>query len=205
MPPKTASQQVSAYDTESDPLGAFHQRQNSNAAESSSQSTLTVKEVVGDIFDAPPNTVLIHACNCIGDWGAGIAAAFKKLYPSAYKFHRDFCANSADGKAQIATAQLIPPVDGQERRHYIGCLFTSVHYGRRRDSPDAILRNTGPAMEDLLRQLAEISKTMEVGEVRTCKINSGLFGVPWEKTLEVLQKIKLEPGMPTTVTVFERA
>ncbi|KAF4312895.1 Appr-1-p processing [Botryosphaeria dothidea] len=204
MPPKTASQQVSAYDNESDLMGASHHEKSNNAENPSSPSTLTVKEVVGDIFDAPPNAVLIHACNCIGDWGAGIAVAFKKLYPSAYKLHLDFCTSEPDGKAKIATAQLIP-MDGEKRRHYIGCVFTSVHYGRKRDSPETILENTGPAMEDLLRKLAEARKTQEVGEVRICKINSGLFGVPWEKTLEVLQTIKLEAGMPTAVTVFERA
>lgn len=201
MPPKTASQQVGAYDNEPDLLGASRNIQNNLSAE---QHTLSVKEVVGDIFDAPPNAVLIHACNCIGDWGAGIAAAFKKHYPSAYKIHREFCKHGPNGKAKIATAQLISPTDGQEHRHYIGCLFTSVYFGKKKDSPNVILDNTGPAMEDLLKQIAEASKTSEIGELRICKINSGLFNVPWENTLEVLQNIKLEPGMPTSVTVFER-
>ncbi|GME57080.1 Appr-1-p processing [Neofusicoccum parvum] len=205
MPPKTASQQVSAYDNEPSLMGAFRHEKTDGTENLSSPSTLVVKEVVGDIFDAPPNAVIVHACNCIGDWGAGIAAAFKKHYPSAFKLHQEFCKNAPEGTATIATAQLIPPVDSEERRHYVGCVFTSVHYGRKRDSPMAILENTGPAMVDLLRKIVEVNKTSDVGEVRMCKINSGLFGVPWEKTLEVLQNIKLEPGMPSTVTVFERA
>lgn len=207
MPPKTASQQVSSYDNKPDLMGASQQKKVGAAASSPQQAhpgRLTVNEVIGDIFDAPPNAVIIHACNCIGDWGAGIAAAFKKNYPSALKVHKDFCAYGPEGRAQIATAQLIPPVDGEARRHYVGCVFTSVHFGKKRDSPKAILRNTEPAIVDLLRQIAEVSKTNEVSEVRMCKINSGLFRVPWEKTLEVLQHIELEPGMPSTITIFER-
>ncbi|KAL0256408.1 ADP-ribose 1''-phosphate phosphatase [Diplodia seriata] len=204
MPPKTASQQVSAYDNEPDLLGASQNKKNNAFADSSELGTLNVEEVFGDIFDAPPNAVLIHACNCIGDWGAGIAAAFKKHYPSAHKAHQDFCKKGRNGKATTATAQLISPVDAQPCRHYVGCLFTSVYFGKKRDSPKVILENTGPAMENLLRQIAEESKVKDITELRICKINSGLFQVPWEDTLEVLRNIKLEQGMPTTVTVFER-
>ncbi|OJD40834.1 appr-1-p processing protein [Diplodia corticola] len=204
MPPKTASQQVGAYDNEPDLLGVARNKESNATVRSSERGTLNVEEVVGDIFDAPPNAVLIHACNCIGDWGAGIAAAFKKHYPSAHRIHKEFCKNGPDGKADPATAQLISPVNGQARRHYVGCLFTSVHFGKKRDSPELILENTGPAMEDLLRQVAEESQTREVTELRICKINSGLFQVPWEDTVKVLQNIKLEPGMPTTVTAFDR-
>lgn len=57
-------------------------------------------------------------------------------------------------------------------------------------------------MIDLLRRIAEVSKSMEVTEVRMCQINSGLFKVPWAKTKAVLEDIVLENGMPNTIRVF---
>jgi ADP-ribose 1''-phosphate phosphatase len=166
----------------------------------STPSHLQIKEEVGDIFNAPDGTVIIHACNTIGSWGAGIAAAFKQNYPSAYENHYDYCKENKP--VQTGTAQLIPPLDGTPK-HWVGCVFTSALFGKRRDPPKTILAATGPAMVDLLRQIATAKmEGEEIGEVRICKINSGLFRVPWEKTVEVLEKIELEDGMPDTVTVW---
>ncbi|KAF9885537.1 ADP-ribose 1''-phosphate phosphatase [Aspergillus nanangensis] len=69
-----------------------------------------ITEIEGDLFDAPSDAALIHACNCMGSWGAGIARVFAtkvrhaylklsadliKLsfsqYPAAYKIYRDHC------------------------------------------------------------------------------------------------------------------
>ena len=55
-------------------------------------------------------------------------------------------------------------------------------------------------MQDLLEQVAEWNAAhagdegMQVRRVRMCKINSGLFGVPWEETVEVLEGIDLGGG-----------
>ena len=43
---------------------------------------LTVKEM--NLFDAPWDALLIHACNTQGVWGSGIAAQLKKAYPDAF-------------------------------------------------------------------------------------------------------------------------
>ncbi|KAK7511006.1 ADP-ribose 1''-phosphate phosphatase [Phyllosticta citriasiana] len=173
---------------------------------------LVIKEVTADIWKAPPNSVLIHACNCSGNWGSGIAKAFKDEYPRAHKLHQQFCDRCPDGIAQAGTAQLIPPVDEDpnasdkgNKRHYIGCLFTSVGFGENVDPPDVILRYTRHAMIDLLRQIAEAkSSGEEIGEIRMCKINSVRFHTPWTKTLGVLQDIELEPGLPTQITVYNQ-
>jgi ADP-ribose 1''-phosphate phosphatase len=48
-------------------------------------------------------------------------------------------------------------------------------------------------MRDLLRQVAEQRRQGKaVGGLRMCKINSGLFGVKWERTVEVLEGIEVE-------------
>ena len=51
---------------------------------------------------------------------------------------------------------------GEASTHFIGCVFTSHHYGHRRDSPSAILKATEPAMRDLLTQVAEWNASVDV-------------------------------------------
>ncbi|KAF8195532.1 hypothetical protein BJ912DRAFT_1056765 [Pholiota molesta] len=80
--------------------------------------------IAGDLFLAPPNSILVHACNTQGSWGAGIALAFK-----------------------LGTCLLIP---GDV--HDIACLFTSRAYGKRKDTPEEILAATQGAVQDLLKQ-----------------------------------------------------
>ena len=170
---------------------------------SSNSRRLKVTDKVGDMFDAPPNSVLIHACNCIGSWGAGIAAAFKKNYPTAYKIHNAYC-NSKKPDQLVGTAQLIPPAKGE--RHYVGCLFTSRRFGRNKDKPEMILKATGPAMEDLMRQIGKLMQEgKDVAEVRTCQINSGLFAVPWEDSKRAMEELDFDDeNVPLEVIAYSR-
>ena len=135
--------------------------------------------------------MIIHACNCDGSWGAGIAKAFKDRYPEAFDEYKDHC--DKHGEALIDSAQLIPPAQEGKAKHFVGCLYTSRHYGRKKDKPARILEATAPAMVDLLKQVddwnAKHEESERVGEVRMCKINSGMFAVPWEKTKQVLEGI----------------
>jgi len=162
----------------------------------------------GDIFDAPPNTLLIHACNTQGHWGAGIAKAFKDRYPRAYAAHHAFCAkahNPRSSAVPTGTAQILAPVDaGME--HWVGCVFTSAKYGKAKDKVEEILRNTGGSVEMLLELVRRAGEDGGgVSGVRMCKINSGKFGVPWEKTEEVLKGIVLREGWGGGIEVWEPA
>ena len=38
----------------------------------------SITEYAGDIFTVPEGSVIIHACNCVGEWGAGFAAALRQ-------------------------------------------------------------------------------------------------------------------------------
>jgi len=163
-------------------------------------TTLKVTETKGDIFAAPPSSLIIHACNCEGHWGAGIAKAFHDRYPAAYEAYADHC--DEHGHSLFGKAQLIPPTDDDESKHFVGCLFTSRSMGRKKDSPTRILAATKPAMEDLLRQVDEWNVKAassdddgggkgKAGEVRMCQINSGLFKVPWAKTKALLETIEV--------------
>ncbi|KAK3320775.1 hypothetical protein B0T19DRAFT_247927 [Cercophora scortea] len=161
-------------------------------------SSLRIIDKVGDLFDAPPRTVLIHACNCTGSWGGGIALAFKKSYPAAYEVYNAQCKQTTPDRL-VGKALLIPPpppppaATGSreaQKQHYIGCLFTSKRYGRARDSPEEILKATGPAMRHLMRQIAAEGGG-RVGEIRMCQINSGLFDVPWPLSRKAIQSLEL--------------
>ena len=173
-----------------------------------SSGFLQVVEENGDIFVAPPNSVLIHACNCEGLWGAGIAKAFKDHYPKAYQIYHAYCVKT-DPADLPGTAFLIPPQsdshdpDEVSARHFIGCLFTSRGKGRTKDSPTKILANTGPAVRDLLNQIAEWNAdeplSLPAGDISMCKINSGLFRVPWGKTKTVLEAIEVDHDLVITV------
>ncbi|KAK6509143.1 ADP-ribose 1''-phosphate phosphatase [Arthrobotrys musiformis] len=165
--------------------------------------------VHSDIFAAPANSVLIHACNCQGSWGAGIALTMKRFYPRAYVVYRNHCdSNAADSAALLGTALLIPPQPGDRNSHWITCLFTSQYYGRRVDAPDRILEHTASSFEHFLKLLGDTERGGDAdlgtaGEVHTCKINSGRFGVPWERTGRVLEDALERDGEGRVVFAHE--
>lgn len=155
-----------------------------------SKSKFKVVEHEGDIFDAPDYAILIHACNCVGSWGGGIAIAFKERYPEAFSLYKEHCKESTPAKL-IGTALLIPPSEEEGPKHWVGCLFTSKKFGRARDSPQQILENTRSAMEELIDQIAlAVRRSDTVSEVRICHINSGLFRVPWEQSKAIIEDTK---------------
>ncbi|KAK0652078.1 hypothetical protein B0T16DRAFT_405353 [Cercophora newfieldiana] len=162
---------------------------------------IRVTEKVGDIFDAPPRSILIHACNAVGSWGGGIALAFRQHYPDAFKIYNGHCKRSVP-QHLVGTALLIAPRDGTRREHYVGCLFTSRRFGKNKDSPSDILRATEPAMRDLIKQImGEMASGEEVGEVRICHINSGLFAVPWDRSKNLIESLQFgDEEVPDGVT-----
>eukprot|EP00897_Mesotaenium_endlicherianum_P005423 jgi/Mesen1/4909/ME000245S03964 len=127
----------------------------------------------GSVFDQVPDdkTILVHACNCKGNWGAGIAKEFANRYSASYEEYKKVCS-SKEGVDLIGTYL---------NASGIGCLFTSIGYGRKRDPPDEILEFTKLAVEAML---AELAPTVTIHSPR---INAGLFCVPWEETEEVIK------------------
>ena len=136
-----------------------------------------ITEIKGDLFDAPRGSLIVHACNTEGVWGAGIAASFAQFYPSYYLAYRALCIKK--GESLLGTALLL-----QGKWHRVGCLFTSSGFGRKALYQDEIILNTRKSLVDLFSQ---ISNT-EV--VNMPKINSGLFRVPWEKTEAVVREFE---------------
>ena len=165
---------------------------------------LKLKEVNGDIFSAAPRSMLLHACNCKGSWGAGIAAAFRTRYPRAYESYKSHCARN-NPATLVGTAYLIAPVDDENFQHFIGCLFTSVGFGKSKDTPSQILLNTELAMKDMLKQ----RKTLEdnqilLGDIQMCRINSGYFKVPWRDTKTTLEAIEIDKDKNIEISVISK-
>jgi ADP-ribose 1''-phosphate phosphatase len=168
-------------------------------SDSGSQNGIKLVEEEGDIFAAPPNTVLVHACNCIGSWGAGIALAFKKRYPEAFKLYQRHCKSTSPDEL-FGSALLIPPCEKTGPSHYVGCVFTSRAFGRNKDSREDILEATDSAMAALLEQIA---RDGNVENIWMCQINSGLFDVPWKMTKDVIERLEVPlDRLPSEIKVI---
>jgi len=133
-----------------------------------------IKYVKGNLFDlAPKGAYLAHACNCQGVWGSGIAVEFRKRFPKAYKQYVNICKEWSPehniGDYLILSDEVV-------------VLFTSKDYGQNKCHKDEILYNTESSLSNIVEN--ETSKiTLHIP-----KINSGLFGVPWEETEAILKK-----------------
>lgn len=135
-----------------------------------------VTTIKGDLFLAPKGSIIIHSCNTKGVWGSGIAKQFAKRFPKARDTYAQVCQEK--GASLLGTCLLIPAGD-----YTIGCLFTSKNYGQHVDKPVKILENTETALLDL------ISQNVDNKELHMCKINSGLFKVPWGDTKAILKEL----------------
>lgn len=150
----------------------------------------------GDLFNAEgDNTILVHACNCEGSWGAGIAAEFKRRYPKYYSEYEDYCYKY--DKTLLGMAIQFRGF-AKDPGQAIACLFTSYGYGTRKDSERLILRRTEAAVNCLL-------STLPKGvEVHSPKMNAGLFRVPWEKTESIINNcLKKYPDVKWVVWELE--
>ncbi|KAF5020168.1 hypothetical protein F66182_7808 [Fusarium sp. NRRL 66182] len=164
---------------------------------------------LNSIRSLPPDIYLVHATNCIAEWGAGIAAELATVFPEAYKEYKRFCrAAKTDASARwppqslAGRCHIIPPqpadvVAGAPRIHIV-CLFTSYGYGRPntrtgkpgKDNAGKILAQTRTALKEFRTQLeTETGQALEgKNTVYSPMFNSGAFRVPWESTLRLTEE-----------------
>lgn len=159
-----------------------------------------IKYIKGDLFGHKPAnsaaiSILAHACNCRGAWGAGVARIFRTKFPSAYCQYVQHCSDHADDPSKLlGTTLLIPTLpDGAGNTFYIACFFTSDFAGRQKLGPADIVHYTGYCTADLIKQVNELKANGLLFEdngqglvVNMPKINAGLFNVPWEDTESAL-------------------
>ncbi|KPM41407.1 hypothetical protein AK830_g5136 [Neonectria ditissima] len=172
------------------------------------------QSAISAIRSLPPNTYLVHATNCIGMWGAGIAAELAAVFPAACREYKRFCqAAKTDASARWPPRSLagrcliIPPQDadvaaGAPSLHIV-CLFTSYGFGGPnratgkpgKDGAGKILAQTDSALAEFRTQLdteARAGKEETDGtETRVViyspMFNSGAFRVPWSETAALIE------------------
>ncbi|KAJ5779989.1 Appr-1-p processing [Penicillium paradoxum] len=184
-----------------------------------------IRESPGDLFDAPNGAALIHACNCQGLWGAGLARKFRDRYPAAYEIYRKHCLQGLEKpvthlipklsdeeshpslivQQPLGTALIIPPQQSDfalhRRRHWIICLFASNHYGSRVDSEEMILNSTFAALRHMREQLqGSFYSSSQPDNDRpmgfySSRFCTGLFNIPWECIRDLIVRV----GVPINV------
>ncbi|KAH7129967.1 hypothetical protein B0J13DRAFT_645053 [Dactylonectria estremocensis] len=162
---------------------------------------------INSIRSLPPDTYLIHATNCIAEWGAGIAAELAQVFPAACREYKNFCeAAKTDASSRwpprtlAGRCLIIPPQDadvaaGAPRIHIV-CVFTSYGYGRPndrtgkpgKDNSGKILVQTLTALKDLRAQLDNRTEAGADVVLYSPMFNSGAFRVPWEKTVALIDR-----------------
>ncbi|KAJ5998006.1 hypothetical protein N7499_005598 [Penicillium canescens] len=191
-----------------------------------------VTEIPGDLFNAPDGSALIHACNCEGIWGAGIAITFRYRYPAAYEIYRRHCQQNAETRLTyhiidlesdsedntvivrrpLGTALIIPPQQSDFAingcGHWIICLFTSHGYGRNAASAEMILNATWSALQDMQIGLHQINQFAGPGQqiqgLHACRFNSGLFGVAWSRTRHLIDLLGIRMVVYTMESTASR-
>jgi ADP-ribose 1''-phosphate phosphatase len=158
------------------------------------------------IRSLPSDIYLVHATNCIAEWGAGIAAELARVFPAACAEYKTFCHADASsrwpspklaGQCYIIPPQAADVASGAPKIHIV-CLFTSYGYGRPnartgkpgRDAAGKILAQTKMALREMRAQLdAEAGRTADgPATIYSPMFNSGAFRVPWEKTSKVIEQ-----------------
>ncbi|CCE61496.1 hypothetical protein TPHA_0A04210 [Tetrapisispora phaffii CBS 4417] len=162
----------------------------------------------GNILNAVKHPrIIIQSCNCNGSWGGGIAYQLATHYPRAEDMYVRIC--SQYNNALLGKCVLIPSYEDENQ--LIACLFTSSFGGASHDTSSDILKYTKLALLQLNKMIRtddllidkEISSTIETmtDDIRKPlskyslempKINSGIFGVPWEKSEAILKEFEAE-------------
>lgn len=129
--------------------------------------------IKGSLFQAPRRSVLVHACNCQGVWGGGIAAEMARHFPDAYDSYRAFCVKDLPRPGAIKLCF--------ERDYVIGNILTSFDLGGNVDTPNMIIEATERALNRL--------RIFTNAPMYSNRFNSGLFKVPWERTEAVIKRV----------------
>lgn len=126
------------------------------------------------------NDYIVHSCNSQGVWGAGFAKTLREWCSRSFQEYKEGCRASGFEAPEM--------VISHEWRTgpYIVSLIVSRGYGKQKDPPGTILKNTKFLLENL--------HPKNYVRFHSPKINSGLFGVPWEETEKIIQEFVNRTG-----------
>ncbi|RJE20409.1 hypothetical protein PHISCL_07259 [Aspergillus sclerotialis] len=156
-----------------------------------------IVEIPGNLLNAPTGSVLVHACNTWGMWGAGFARQLREKYPAAYRFYRNYCMTARRGPngvfGLLGRCLVIPPqmadIERHHTYHWIACIFTKISPGCS-SNWGATWTNTAFALEDMHIQVEALQHSgvngLYPGKYWTCRFNAGNFNIPWSRTREIL-------------------
>jgi len=144
------------------------------------------------LFDAPPGSILMHACNAQGVWGRGIAAEFKRRFPASYKEYVADCTDYINDSPLWGAAGKSLFLN-EEGGYQVCCLVTSYDYTHV-DDKKTILMQTVMALEDFC-----VTQDPQHKSIYCNKFNSGLFAVPWEETASILKYFEMKYNLDITV------
>lgn len=130
-----------------------------------------------DLLTVKSPAILVHATNCRGVMGTGIAKEFKAQFPVFFAQYAADCR--AYGKKLLGCAGIY---GDEEEQMAMGCLFTSDGYGKQVDGIEKVLKNTEIALDNMLTSYL-------LYPIYSNKFNSGRFGVPWHRTENVLKGV----------------
>jgi ADP-ribose 1''-phosphate phosphatase len=149
----------------------------------------------GNVFSAPPGSILIHSCNAQGVWGAGVALQMKNRYWEAFQDFKKWLRH-----VTCALTGYTRLLDRHFSSHSVASMVVSNGRGSSVDSPEIILGHTAMAIRHLLLQeiKAAVEQKRPVRELHSPRINAGLFNVPWEQTEAIIraQLASFNNGLP---------
>jgi O-acetyl-ADP-ribose deacetylase (regulator of RNase III) len=134
-----------------------------------------------NVLDAPEGAYILHSVNCKGVMGSGFAKVIREKCKESYQHYVKVCDDLKSHSACLLGKALI--CNNDEKDNYIVHLFTSDGYGDRKDNEDSILANTRASLEYFFNTIKQSKIT-----IYSVKFNSGLFEVPWEKTVEIIKQ-----------------
>ena len=142
------------------------------------------------LFDAPGESIIVHACNSMGVWGSGIAKPFKEKYPHSYLDYNKFCSTQNQCRGTACGRSDLSSFHDSEN-HWVGWIVTSHNYGQYKDSPELIKIYTALALQELCKKIymAHPKDQHPSIDVYSNKFNSGLFAVPWEDSELILKTV----------------
>lgn len=137
--------------------------------------------------------VIVHACNAQGVWGSGFAKQLKDKFPHAFREYSEFCSKNSLSMGRCCFASDVLDLNPLAETGWGGVLkvvfsanlITSNGYGQGKDNPDIILKNTRIALKEFFDNYIHLPRDLIVSP----KFNSGLFGVPWEKTEAIIVEL----------------
>lgn len=126
--------------------------------------------------------IIAHGCNTHGVMGAGVAAAIKSKFPTAFQEYHRLCKKYSDPTELLGTCQI---VDVSEDLRIANC-FTQASYGRNGKHADI------DAIKSSLDGLFAYA-SVKLMPIYLPKIGAGLGGLDWETdVLPVIEELASE-------------